>query len=120
MKKIYLMMMMAFLGGHLLAQSTTQPNENQNATVTQDKVSVNSSATLSGYSKSQDNILNTATTVEELPGYPVLQNTGNADKDKENFDGAKEKWMKDNKALYDEFMKRNQEKKKDQKENQTK
>lgn len=105
MKRIYLILLMAFCGGTLFAQSTTQPSQNNAVTSGgQDRVSANPGSTLSGVSKANSLVVENAKSVEELPGYPVLGNTGNVDKDKENFDAAKEKWMKENKALYDEFL----------------
>lgn len=123
MKKVYLTLLVAFLGGIAFAQNTTITNGNNQ----ENKIDPNATS-ISGGTATNSNQGNQTTTKEkteqvptvissnpnktqtikpevDLPGFPVYINTGDKETDKKTYLAAKEKWIKENQDLYNNYLK---------------
>lgn len=88
---MYLTVVIAFLGGQLFAQSTVKSTTDSQANTTTTNVAT--ATTTTNGSKAVD-----------LYGFPVYVSTGNIEQDNANYQTAKENWIKENQALYNEYL----------------
>jgi hypothetical protein len=106
MKRIYLLLFSVFVAGGLAAQSKTVVKQTKatmsaETSVTDSRTNTTTHASLSAASGVKET--NTDPTAA-LPGFPVYQNTGNKEVDDANYSIAKENWINENRAMYDEYM----------------
>ena len=91
MKKIYSVFFVAFFVVGLSAQSKVPASNETNTKST-------SVTVVSGTALQPD------AQAVNLPGFPIMQNTGNPELDKQNYLNAKTNWIKENQVAYDAYM----------------
>lgn len=95
MKKFYLTLCVGLIGGFLMAQNKTTPMVQQTSVASTSQTSVATTT-------SQTTVASSAQ--EELPGFPIYQDTGNKELDQANYATAKQEWIKNNQAIYDKYL----------------
>lgn len=91
MKIFYSVLFVAFFTIGLSAQSNVPVSNETNSKST--SINVRSASSLQPNAQ-----------VVDLPGFPVMENTGNAELDKQNYLTAKANWIKENQVAYDAYM----------------
>lgn len=122
------MLFVAFLAGSAMSQSTTTTT-NKKATNTTKGISVSSTGGQVNPTKvDKTEVGNQSTTTTkmeviktgpairskqlnkpevDLPGFPVMENTGDGHADKANYIAARDKWITENQEIYNNYINSN-------------